>query len=125
MGWLVAYLTSLILIPWVIAFLEMKEFLLVTRFWLLWPLSLAIWLPYITIRDYFNDILKSQAIDIKSNAKIGNDKFDRSDIVVIPEKDLKILLKAYRKKLIELEKNQVEIIRDELMHRTAENQLLR
>lgn len=91
---------------------------------LIWPISLIIW-AYALFKEYLDQNFKDNALRIRNCSKLCDDKFDRSDIVVIPEKDLKILLKAYRKGFISLSNAQVEIIRDELMHRTAENHLLR
>lgn len=136
MGWIIAYLVSLVLIPIVIISVSIKEdesfkipngkiWRRALAGWLFWPIFIAIVCPYIGIKEHINGKLKEAANEVKYRTKLSDNKFDRSDIVVIAEQDLKLLLRAYRKKLIELSNPQVEIIRDELMHRTAENQLLR
>jgi len=136
MGWIIAYLASLVLIPIVVISFAINEdsnirikngtmWRRVLIAWLLWPGFLLVACPYLEIKKHLEEKLREAAMEVKYRIKLDGNKHDRSDIVIIAEKDLKLLLKAFRKKLVELDKNQVEIIRDELMHRTAENQLLR
>lgn len=50
---------------------------------------------------------------------------DRSAMIEIPENELKYILKWHRKKVNSLNKTTLEMVRDELMHRNAERELLR
>lgn len=135
--WVSLYILSIFLAKLILQFIsimergehfEIKGFRRLGFWWfvtVLWPIAVFIVAPYVAIRENLEHRLRSEADEIKYKVKLGSNKFDRSDIVAVPERELKILLKAYRKELIQLEKAQVEMIRDELMHRTAENQLLK
>jgi hypothetical protein len=90
----------------------------------IWPLVLLT-IPVIMMCENYERKLGSRARALLHDNKIGKDKNDRSFVVAISEVDLKILLKAHRKELIKLESNQIEIIRDELMHRMTERTLLK
>ena len=138
MGWFIAYLISVITVPTVFMSLwcqrsnskgtelsQPHEFFGAMLFCLLWPVVISI-LVFDAIKDarknyYVNtstEILRKHNIDATS-------LHDRSNILTIPEGELKFLLKNYRKNRIRLDKKAVQLIRDELMHRTAERDLLK
>lgn len=91
---------------------------------LFWPIAL----PGISITVWY----ERRGIRVKDRAKsivsMRNMErmslHDRSAMIDIPEKELKFLLKYYRKNMIELNKGLAELVRDELMNRTAEKELL-
>jgi len=80
---------------------------------------------YVTFRDLlqtrheekYNNIMYSNRIEQIS-------EHDRSAMIDIPEADLKFLLKHYRKSRKGLSKKAAELVRDELMNRNAERNLL-
>jgi hypothetical protein len=91
---------------------------------LFWPIAL----PAISIMTWYD----RRAGRVKDRAKsiIGMRNMermslhDRSAMIEIPEHELKFLLKYYRKGMIELNKGLAELVRDELMNRNAEKELL-
>ena len=90
----------------------------------LWPIVLLS-IPVALLWESVEKRLRDKAHRVINSYNIGSDKNDRSWVVQVPEKDLKILLKAHRKEIIKLVPNQIEIIRDELMNRLTEKALLK
>jgi len=53
------------------------------------------------------------------------DRDGNNTVITVSEKNLKIILKAYRKKYISLDSGTVEMVRNELLHRNMERNLLK
>jgi hypothetical protein len=134
MGWLIAYLVSTVVVPGFYgAFMldhdskivlnggESCLFLIIICFG--WPLFFP-FDAYEKGTKAHRKYVVDKAERIVSKNGIGHDRFDRSNMVAIPEKDLKFALRAYRRKYIELSPSTAEIIREELMHRMTERSLL-
>jgi hypothetical protein len=97
----------------------------IALFCVFWPPVIGVLVIVATVearKNYFVDT--SREILRKHNVD-GIGIHDRSGLMVIPESDLKFLLKNYRKNRIKLDSKIVELIRDELMHRNAERFLFK
>jgi hypothetical protein len=134
MGWIIAYLCSVIVVAIVAGLIEIsdsghiqispKDFKIIVLGLLGWPL-VASAVPVFLVYDFFRNRLREKANSIVNRNNITSDIHDRSAIILVAEADLKVLMKAVRAKLIELQPHQVEIIRDELQHRVVERSLLK
>jgi hypothetical protein len=101
------------------------EFFGVAVWCLLWPISITVVL-WAKASESYRDYIVHKGSNIMSKYDMSKINVnDRSGMLTIPEGDLKFLLRHYRKGTLKLEKYVVELIRDELMHRTAERDLLK
>jgi hypothetical protein len=92
-------------------------------FCLFWPIGIAA-ITYQASRDALKESLKHGATETLE--QIGrNDRSGSCNIVNIAEADLKVVLKAHRKKFINLSNAQVDMIRNELLNRNMERDLLK
>lgn len=89
-----------------------------------WPLIIPA-IPIVATAMHLENKLRGRAYKVINENKLTDNKTDRSPYVTVSEKDLKTVLKAFRKKLIELKAGQVEIIREELVNRNMERNLLK
>ncbi len=90
-----------------------------------WPISFALQ-GWDQVSQARAKLIREQAMSVIDEWDINKKhKFERSDTIRIPESDLKILIKAYRLKLITLDTSYVEIIREELLSRNMERNLLK
>jgi hypothetical protein len=138
MGWMIAaiYLGACLVAPFVFALfwvngcdekIEMNNGERVFEafiFCLFWPLSITM----ITLERVQVSRKRKITDDAKSIISRHNmeriSQHDRSGMILIPENDLKFLLKYHRKDYFDLNKQLLEMVRDELMNREAERNLL-
>lgn len=137
MEWIIAYLASVIVVANIIALVitgrrgdndkvviyRDMDILFANIHCLFWPIVL----PYIGVTNFIQARKKhvtETAKSILGNYPFGN-RDDQSFILNVPEWKLKYLLKAYRKKLVEIPTPHVEMIRQELMSRNMERNLLK
>lgn len=90
----------------------------------LWPITIPYTAIYFFFRMYKKDVM-DRASRLLNDYSIGKGGFDRSEMIEIPEGELKNLLRAFRKKWIKLNNHQVDIIRNELLNRNMERNLLK
>jgi hypothetical protein len=134
MIWIAAYLLSIIACAVVVGLIQVEHSNVrlenpsdiwgTLLFVSIWPLIL-IAIPFLFFFVGREDRLRQNASNILHKCNLGRDRNNREFVIAIPEDELKILLKASRKDLIKLEPAQIEIIRDELMHRMTERTLLK
>jgi hypothetical protein len=137
MGWVIAYLACAIVVTafWAalwcdrsdnqIRILCPEDAFMALFFCLVWPLSITI--------TTFNSCMKSYKQHCKDEGERTLSRYnisymrngDKGAITLIPEGDLKALLRAHRKRHIELGAIQIEIIREELLQRNMERNLLK
>jgi hypothetical protein len=134
--WLLYYLITVIVVPTTYAMLFVVthhnpiqisygfDVLIIVIKCLLWPILV----PY----DIATNLKKTRLGNLKSRGnsivrrhRIGENTQDLSNMAVIPESELKLVLKAFRKKAISLSHTQVNMIRDELINRVTERTLLK
>jgi hypothetical protein len=136
MDWVIAYLVSMFVVPgaYALIFLDMRgdneiklryttdlfELMGVVLFW---PISLT-YLTYNYLHKKHKEAVAEKAGGIIARY-IHNDRNDRTALVNITESDLKLVLKAHRKKYLTLSNNQTELVRDELLNRNMERNLLK
>jgi hypothetical protein len=134
MQWAVLYLCSvigLLIIAGLIAshedkivFENRRDVFVVAGLFIGWPLVL-LWVPFYLVYDFLKNRLEAEAKVLLTEYELTNNKHDRSSIVIVPEAHLRTIMKAFRRDLIKLTPNQVEIIREELQHRVVERSLLK
>ncbi len=139
MEWFIAYLLSVILIPTISAMVfttgrdskseiilrEPPDVLGAVGWCLAWPICLPI--------GIFNGVKKARTEKLTTEAnRVMRDYYinemnvqDRTRLLAVPEHKLKHLFKAYRSKLIALNAAQAEMIREELLNRNMERNLLK
>jgi hypothetical protein len=137
MGWFLAYLISVIVVPAVFAMFycdhadnEVKinnvdSVLSILGFSIAWPITITM-IVFDLSRTKYKTYFINKGRDLLRNYNLERiSVHDRTDMISIPEEHLKFLLKNYRKKRITLDRKVVELIRDELMNRTAERSLFK
>jgi hypothetical protein len=139
MEWVIAYLVSIILAATfyglivtnrshesrTIKLSHAEEVIQALGFCLIWPISMTI-RSIITVRaDYKKECIERAENLISKYSFNSNSKHDRSFILNVPEPDLKFMLKTHRKKLFKLEATVVDMIREELLNRNMERNLLK
>jgi hypothetical protein len=94
-------------------------------FMLLWPLTVPTSgiMHYLKIRKTHILEKGKNIIDRRNMERIS--VHDRSSLIEIPEQELKFLLKWHREGYLSYSKQILEMVRDELMHRSAERDLLK
>lgn len=137
MGWLVAYLVSILVVPTIVAAImvndgptsfDMNNSGDVFSSWAIcvfWPISFVVLLIVGFMEARKNYYTKHSTETMRKYNIDAISTQDRSGILVVPEAELKFLLKACRKNHIKLTPKTIEIVRDELMHRNAEKNLLK
>jgi hypothetical protein len=91
----------------------------------IWPISITV-CTILAIRKSRNDRIIGHCNYIKSKHNMERiSPHDRSGMIDVPDKELKFLLDGHRRGYISLGKPMLEMVRDELMHRDTEKQLLK
>jgi len=102
-----------------------EEVLVSLLFVIFWPLSI----PGVSIAVYASgraERIKEKGRNIINRYNMERmSPHDRTAMIEIPESDLKFLLKWRREKYLDYPKQILELVRDELMHRNAERDLLK
>ena len=137
MLWFTAYLVSVILVPAFFGMFYCNEsdnevkirgfdsIITLLGFCLLWPITIGFLLFDITKTKYHLYFINRCEEIVRKYAINHISPHDRTNMIVIPENDLKFLLKCYRNKRYELDRRIVGMVRDELMHRQAERSLFK
>lgn len=132
-----AHLVSVLLIALAIFFIEMQErggvdtrqFILGCMAIFFWPLTILVFLP----TQWAINIHKDRLVSMENVARRIKDvltvksghQLDVSVLINVDEKDLKVALYMHRAEKIRFTDAQLLLIRNELMNRTAERDLLR
>ena len=137
MEWFIAYLISVIVVSNLITVVihgrrgdndkvhinNGEQLFLVNLFCLFWFITLPIYGFRCAARA------RREAITEKAKSILRSYSFtsthDRSFILEVPEWQLKYIFRAYRNKLVELNAPTIEMIREELMSRNMERNLLK
>ena len=134
-GWIIAYLASIIVVPTIIGLLtvdsrnkiileEGPECLAFAALLVIWPITFSVKLIMLA-RQAYKDAVESNASEMIGKHHIRKDRpIDREYIVGVPESDLRYLLKISRKKIWDIGNANVMVIREELMNRNAEKELM-
>lgn len=137
MGWLIVYLISIIVVPLIYGGLTLNyndnKIVLsngescfgLAVVMVLWPLFIPHDAITRSMKAYRNHVKEKLEKLCSQHATFDKDGFDRERMVTAPEADIKYMLWAYRKKYFKLEAKAVEILRDELLHRNMERNLLK
>lgn len=136
MAWIIAYLISMFIVPAFfggivlgpnnkVTIQDGEDVFNVMGFCLLWPIFVSVYTYNSTkkkYKDYYEERHKEIVHKYRLDYVTGE---ERTLLVDVPEGDLKFLLKAHRKKKLELSKLQLMLVRDELSHRNMERCLLK
>ena len=138
MSWFVLYAISIVIVPVVFAAawcnrsedshcftIEGGEAAVgLALFCLFWPIFISVTLGrHCAVKN--KEARRERKMEIMRRWRLDGIIHDRSEVINTPEADLKFLLKNYRRGRIELDRKTAEIIRDELLNRNMERNLLK
>jgi hypothetical protein len=135
MGWIIVYLVCCLFIPALYVSMSVahdnkvemrcgEDVWAALFFCLFWPLAILLSI-YARLAKSYRESMRSSAENVIHTYIKKANRDDRASIIAAPEHCLKLVLRAYRKKYIKLETMHAEMIREELLHRNMERNLLK